>query len=787
MSPVTNTRQFPNTVNFERDQDVPQWQHVPLKVPLFSTDELPLREPAPMQSYSIGQEISNSAPTAIAWSSPGLAKHHKCALAVLTANLVLSMWATEGKSQDESSWNRSLIVNDALREYYLSKLAEASYHAIPLMEERLRLRSRIRAFSWAPGLPGFDHACIVGTQLSYGQHIVAISNDDNHVALVTIHSPTSSNGTKKAWAAEVLLHFSVTPDSRGIFAMPSNFEGIMEQQRYISHLSWSPWIVENGRYRSMIMYATNHSVRARIATCEQGTVKVGDEIVYPDIEVRFNGPMKWSPRIEEEDKLRLALFTTTGLLCLTISPRDGSVVEKFAHDLDGRWDEISGAVWATAQSQTRLHVSSLASTLSSPTAVLEVSADRLVQIDSPNWRDQIENNLALFSVKNDLKGNCRARVWGLTISPLGDFIAASSSMHPSDMIEYGPPADRRSTVAINPLRQYGQLQKAFPSWNVSAESIIFTIKKLAGNLVEDAEKMPEFAEEVINELVQTYTYPQDTNPEGLSNIISPVPRNQGALVEAFKKDAFLNLHTLKNRYTILVYRACNITSSEDLPRALIAYRLAATVLQSPTSLSQSPFSAEIRTHHQQLMFLIASLANESTPDTIIPPSTETEARDGSLDSAPPPPTSPKTALAAPDTCDFCSAPIPFTDLASAACTAGHVFPRCGISFIAIQAPGITKYCGICSTPFLNDAFVAAQEAVAVRYAGLVDNDATTTASTEDVADSQDDDRHVENSQTTKTGGDQVDDDDDDDESITLARVLFLACDACIYCGGKFVG
>jgi len=113
---------FPNTVNFERDQDIPQWQHVALKVPLFSTDELPLKEPAPMQSYSIGQEISNSSPTAIAWSPPGLAKHRKCALAVLTANLVLSMWATEGKPQDASSWNRRLIVNDALREYYFPKL-----------------------------------------------------------------------------------------------------------------------------------------------------------------------------------------------------------------------------------------------------------------------------------------------------------------------------------------------------------------------------------------------------------------------------------------------------------------------------------------------------------------------------------------------------------------------------------------------------------------------------------------------------------------------------------------
>lgn len=97
--------------------------------------------------------------------------------------------------------------------------------------------------------------------------------------------------------------------------------------------------------------------------------------------------------------------------------------------------------------------------------------------------------------------------------------------------------------------------------------------------------------------------------------------------------------------------------------------------------------------------------------------------------------------AATDLCDFCSAPIPFTDLTAATCANGHEFPRCGISLVAIQAPGITKYCGICSTPCLSEEFVRAQE----------------------------------------TGGSDI------EPPVTLSRVLFQACDVCIYCGGKFVG
>ena len=128
-------------MDFDRDQVLPQWQHVPLKVPLFSTEELPLKEPAPIANYSIGEEISNSAPVSIAWSPSGLAKHRKCALAVLTANLTLSIWSAEGKPQDESSWARRLIINDALVEHFSGCDDEPSYLTVP-NKERLRLRGR---------------------------------------------------------------------------------------------------------------------------------------------------------------------------------------------------------------------------------------------------------------------------------------------------------------------------------------------------------------------------------------------------------------------------------------------------------------------------------------------------------------------------------------------------------------------------------------------------------------------------------------------------------------------
>ncbi|KAJ9633015.1 hypothetical protein H2204_007405 [Knufia peltigerae] len=54
-------------------------------------------------------------------------------------------------------------------------------------------------------------------------------------------------------------------------------------------------------------------------------------------------------------------------------------------------------------------------------------------------------------------------------------------------------------------------------------------------------------------------------------------------------------------------------------------------------------------------------------------------------------------------CEVCSAPIPFSDPVSARCTHGHEFSRCNISLIAIQEPGISKYCAKCGRHFLDIA------------------------------------------------------------------------------------
>ncbi|KAF1350322.1 hypothetical protein EJ07DRAFT_139398 [Lizonia empirigonia] len=701
---------FPNTVSYERDNDVPQWQHVPLQVPWFSNDELAVKDAAPLSNYSVGEEISPSVPIAIAWSSPGLAKYRRCALAVLTSNLILSIWSAEGKLQEETSWNRRLLINDSLIGHFTNSVATNTSHVTSNPEEQLRLRTRIRAFTWAPSLPTIFNT--MGTQTSYGQQYLALANDDNQLVFLGVDSPTSTLGQSSDWKAKVLTHMSLDSEAESTFTDPLFFDDLMKQQRFISHVAWSPWIKRDGCYQSIVVYATNENVRGRLIVHTNNRITLCAEVVYPDINLRHNGPMSWCPRGGDDNKLTLALFTSSGLIYLTISGNDASIVDKVSHDLDGRWDQVSGAVWDYEKHPSpRLHFSSLLSTVQSPTAVLEKSSDSLSTIKAPNWKEKIENSLILFSVKNDLKGHSKTKVWGLTSSPLGDFIATCNSLHPSDSIEYGPPADRRGTVALSTLQQYSKIRERFPKRNATAEGVLFTLKKLVENTVEDAQQMPAFAEEVIGKMLQAYG-PLAACKDGALAVVRTSDLEEH--IQSFKRLVIFDENTLRDRYSILVSYACNDTSSNELARTLIAYRLAAALKKLPSTLSQTPFSAEILLQHKQL-----SLKQNA-------PTNGTEAH---------------AAIVASDQCDFCAAPIPFNDLVTATCTNGHQFPRCGISLLAIQAPGITKYCGICSTPFLNEEFVRAQE------------------------------RQVDMAEPP----------------VTLSRVLFQACDVCIYCGGKFVG
>jgi len=397
-------------------------------------------------------------------------------------------------------------VNDSLAKYFAGDAGREQSVLDSEEEEKMRLRSRIRCFVWAPTLPTAQASGSIGTQPEWGAHLIAMANDDNQVIFAVVKSPITTLGAEKDWSAKVLGHFSITPDADAISSEATTFDEFMQQQRFVSQIAWSPWVICDGQYQSILAYSTNEHVRARNLTYTHGTIEFGEEAVFAEIDIRNNGAMKWSPTVVDGDKLILAVFAHTGITCLTVSATDGSILSKAFNNPDGRYDENSGVVWDhPTDSLAHLHFSTFTTTMDNTASSMEVSESGTLSVrPTPSWRAQINDSRTLFSVQNELQGHAKSKIWGLCASPLGDFIAVCYTLHPSDMIEYGPPAARRSTIAVNGLRSFGQPSINFPAGNTSAEAVIYTIRKWLDNTVEVNQQVAGFTRQVLEQMLKVY-------------------------------------------------------------------------------------------------------------------------------------------------------------------------------------------------------------------------------------------------------------------------------------------
>lgn len=136
-----------------------QWDISVVRVNTFSQAEWPEQSLANLEDMSIGEEQSLSTVSALSWSPPGLGIHRRSVLAVLTTNLLLSIWESDGTMD---KWERTCIVN-----HYLAASS--------------RRASRIRRFAWAPVI----QAPVLNGQQSavskWGIHHLIIADDDNNI------------------------------------------------------------------------------------------------------------------------------------------------------------------------------------------------------------------------------------------------------------------------------------------------------------------------------------------------------------------------------------------------------------------------------------------------------------------------------------------------------------------------------------------------------------------------------------------------------------------------------
>lgn len=255
---------------------------------------------------------------ATSWSPPGMTRHRRSLLAVLTTNLVLSIWASTKDPKDSRSWERVKIVNNTIREYFERVQQHEGLEANEA-EELTRLRTRIRAISWSK-------TCLIdGTQRDsrrlqkWGLSVLAVANDNNEIVLLHFFTSDSSIQTQtKNWQAEVLGHFRGPASSATLpfLASSSLLAVALNKRPFVSELSWSPWTATNGHGMFAIMsYLAGDKLRLRRVSINNSNIVAGEslpdnklftlDVDEQDLDLcndpvtvaSFTGPLRWYDKV----------------------------------------------------------------------------------------------------------------------------------------------------------------------------------------------------------------------------------------------------------------------------------------------------------------------------------------------------------------------------------------------------------------------------------------------------------------------------------------------------------
>ena len=309
-----NSQQTPkNTVDHSEydsgQSPINNWHSSRFRVNVFTNNEWPTIDPQNRDNFSLGAEQSISTVVALAWSPPGLSKFRRCVLAVLTSNLLVSLYEPVGF---QGKWTRVSIVNSALGNHFRSFIQDEDTH--------LR-KSNIRSFAWSPPLKltATEHTAtpyaVLPAESRWGWHLLSVANDDNDVIFLRIQRSISEIGTP--YDASVL---SVTPlhDPAGNYSQlqPSSiFATILKSKVKILSMSWGPWLhapVENQKDSASGYLAVTYGTTLKVIQLDinmlshrqgtnprtelklEATSKENTPVCDQDLgEYHFSGPLAW--------------------------------------------------------------------------------------------------------------------------------------------------------------------------------------------------------------------------------------------------------------------------------------------------------------------------------------------------------------------------------------------------------------------------------------------------------------------------------------------------------------
>ena len=210
-----------------RHNDIHPWTHVRIPVGSFTTAEWPWQEQASFKDMSIGEEQAKVTVIALAWSPSGLVKHRRSVLAVLTSNLLLSLWTYDTDPANPESWKRVLIVNDALVPFNVGT-----------PQVKSRQSQRVRSMAWTPTCERHIDRETPFSARKWGIFLIAITDDNSGIHFINILSPSLC--ALRYWDVQHVFHKQLSIDEIPI-QRPSLLSVVMKEKRFIDEIFFGDW------------------------------------------------------------------------------------------------------------------------------------------------------------------------------------------------------------------------------------------------------------------------------------------------------------------------------------------------------------------------------------------------------------------------------------------------------------------------------------------------------------------------------------------------------------------
>lgn len=722
------------------------WDCIANRVNLFTANEIPFSEPLSSVNWSIGEELSLRHVTKLDWSPPGLARFSTCALAILHSNHVLVLWECVGQPHIRDKWKRCLIVNHAIQAFYGTSITDDL--------ERRQARQRIRSFAWIPAVHK-KHRSVdsrLDAHLAQREHYLAVSTDAGDIFMLRVFSPHDVLAPENLrWEATVAFHLPISPN---VAAASHNgtYHNRIPPVIGATALAFSDW---NSEDLARFAYIAAGRLYVCDARCESSAdskprVVLGEAKEYSipsNLDIR--GPLKFVP-----ETFLLILFGSDAIMKVDTKADPNDAPQ--SHHLDGRWDDVSGlAFTADADALSTIHFSSHLSTASSATSTLPLSLEDDDDVKESHWHNAIHESKANFSASYDLGPNVQERTWGIATSPLGDVIATCVTLLPSDSPAHIIQSEQRSVLAL--AADFNSTEAPFPfyggrspSEDISAETLLHGLRQFIsrGGKVDGSEQDKQAVRESVMHTLEVL--PLDSVP--------PLPwsNDDGRDFEITPEDLYTCLTNIRAR---LYYEVDMFFQRLD--------RLIDVVMQRQPKLQLT------KDQYQHVTTAVLDLPHELCESSPLSRKIGGAFRaiktklDNSESAVDPAMTDADSFV---ESCNICHQNVVLESLRWSRCAGGHQFSRCTLTFLSIMEPGISKSCRICHALYLNED-------------ALPEFKGTKGASIKSEEPLQQDDMDVDEDPQTEN---RVSQESRVEPNISLARLLFSACDVCILCGGKFV-